>query len=167
MRVLIASAETAFCREIQTLLDSVEGITTIEEQESELIVDRIPELQPDLVLLDLDSGTSIPRDIVSTISRRHPAVRILVLSAPGEEQRVLDALRSGAHGHLTKGVSDREHLVAALRAIGRGESVLSPVMAGAILDELSHRYQRFRGARTLPVVQAGSAGAVSGQKVTE
>lgn len=146
MRIMIVSAEGPFCQEIRTLLESAEGITTIEQQAGPEVVDRIQGLQPDLILLDLDTGISDAPDIVSTISRQHPDIKIVVLSAPGHEDRVLSALRNGARGHLVKGADDRDQLVTALRAVSRGDSILSPTIAGVILDEMSYRYQLFRSA---------------------
>ena len=167
MRVLITSAETAFCREIRSLLESAEGITAIELQAGPWLVDQIQDLQPDLVLLDLDNRISYPSDIVSAISRRHPDIKILVLSGPGQESQALNALRNGAHGHLATGISDRQQLVAALQAVGRGDSILSPALAGAILDEMSHRYQLSRRARAAAATQASSRGSASTLQVME
>jgi DNA-binding NarL/FixJ family response regulator len=175
MRVLVASAEAAFCQEIQTLLESVEGITAIEEQAGPQILDQIQELQPDLILLDLDGVQAYSPDLVSTISRRRPDVRILVLSAPGQERHALDALRGGAHGHLIKGTGDHEQLISALKAVGRGDAILSPTMAGLVLDELNHlildemnhRYEPREHARAAAGVQARSLDLASDQQTAE
>jgi DNA-binding NarL/FixJ family response regulator len=167
MRISIVSAEAAFREEIRALLEGTEGITAIEEQTGPQMMDLIPDFQPDLILLDLDAGTSYPFDIVSTISRQHPDIKILVLSTPGQERRVLNALRHGAHGHLTKGATDRDQFIAALQAVGRGDSILSPAIAGVILDEMSHRYQLSRRARTAAAAQARSLGPAPAQQMTE
>jgi hypothetical protein len=79
----------------------------------------------------------------------------------------LNALRNGAHGHLTTGISDAQQLVAALQAVGRGDSILSPAMAGVILDEMSHRYQLSRRTHAAAATQASSLGSASAQQVTE
>jgi DNA-binding NarL/FixJ family response regulator len=167
MKILIASAEAAFGHEIRTLLESAEGITTVDEGTSPQIVDQVQEFQPDLILLDLDSGKAHPPDIVSTLCRRHPEIKILVMGAPGQEQHVLEALRDGAHGHLTKGVNDREHLIAALQAVDRGGAILSPAMAGLILDQLSHPYHRLKRARIEAVAQGGSLNLASDRQAGE
>ena len=65
----------------------------------------------------------------------------VVLSARETAAPVLDALLSGAQGHLVKGSSSREEIVTALHAVRRGASILSPVLAGLILDEVSFRHQ--------------------------
>jgi DNA-binding NarL/FixJ family response regulator len=167
MRVLITSAETAFCQEIRSLLERAEGITAIEQQAGPQLVDQIQDLQPDLVLLDLDHTTSYPPDIVSAIRRRHPDIKIVVLSGPGQERQALNALRNGAHGHLTTAISDRQQFVAALQAVSRGDSILSPAVAGVILDEMSYRYQLFRRTRAAAATRASYLSSASGQQVTE
>ena len=141
MKVLMASVEGAFCPEIEALLDSVEGITLMKEKLGPGALHLIRELQPDLVLLDLDTVPSNPSAFISQIGKLHPDSKIVVLSARETAAPVLDALLSGAQGHLVKGSSSREEIVTALHAVRRGASILSPVLAGLILDEVSFRHQ--------------------------
>ena len=166
MRILILSTDAAFHQEIRALLENAQEITSIEQQAGRQTMDQIRDLQPDLVLLDLETGTAYPLDLVSTISQRHPHIRIVVLSGPGQEGPVLDALRSGAHGQLGKGDNNREEFIAALQAVGRGDSVLSPAMAGVILDEISCRHQRFRHTRAASSLQAPSPASTSAREET-
>jgi two-component system response regulator DegU len=142
MRIMMVADEPASWHEIQALLDSADGITAVEQRGGPQIVDWIQELRPDLILLDMDAGVSYSPDVVSTIRQQYPDVKIVILSGPGQEDRVLHALRNGANGHLTKGTSDREQFIAALQAVGRGDSILSPAMAGMILDEMADALRR-------------------------
>jgi DNA-binding NarL/FixJ family response regulator len=167
MRILIASTEAAFHQEIRALLENAKEITIIEQQAGPQIMDQIQDLRPDLILLDLDAGTAYPLDLVSTMSRRHPSTKIVVMSGPRQEGQVLDALRNGAHGHLAKGGSDRDEFIAALQAVRRGDSILSPAMAGVILDEISYRYQLSRRTRAAAGLQARPLGSTSARQVTE
>lgn len=167
MRILIASTDAAFHQEIRALLENAKEITGIEHQAGPQLMDQIQDLQPDLILLDLDEGTAYPLDLVSMISRQHPRIKIVVLSSPGQEGPVLDALRRGAHGHLGKGDSDRDKFITALQAVARGDSVLSPAMAGAILDEISYRHQLFRRTHAKSSLQAPSPGSASTRQETK
>jgi DNA-binding NarL/FixJ family response regulator len=166
MRILILSTDAVFHQEIRALLENAPEITSIETRIGPQTMDQIQDLQPDLVLLDLEAATAYPLDLVSTISQRHPRIRIVVLSGPGQEGPVLDALRSGAHGHLGKGDNNREEFVAALQAVGRGDSFLSPAMAGVILDEISYRQQRFRHTHVAPSLQAPPPASASSREET-
>jgi DNA-binding NarL/FixJ family response regulator len=165
--ILIASAQATFRQEMRTRLESEKGIVAFEQQDGPQIVDQIQELQPDLLLLDLDTETSAHFDLVSTISRQCPNVKIVVRSGPGQEGQVLDALRNGAHGHLPRGANDLDQIVAALRAVGRGESILSPAIAGMVLDEIGRRYQLMRSARPATGTPDRIPGSTPVQRVAE
>jgi DNA-binding NarL/FixJ family response regulator len=141
MKVLMASVEGAFCPEIEALLASVEGITLMKKRLGPDAVYLIHELQPDLVLLDLDTVPSNDSAFVARIGELHPDSKLVVLSAKEAAVPVLDALLNGAQGHLVKGASTREEIISALHAVRRGASILSPVLAGVILDEVSLRHQ--------------------------
>ena len=148
MRVLVVSSEDRFCRETYALLQGTEGITAVGTTEGGgEITSLIRQLEPSLILLDLDTTPCDPCDMVAHITEQHPDTKILVLGSSGQGQVVLNALRKGAQGHLIKGASLPDEIVTAIHAVRRGESVISPALAGAILDELSYRYQLARGRR--------------------
>jgi DNA-binding NarL/FixJ family response regulator len=146
----MVSAEGTFCQETQDLLENAEGITVLQAETGAEIVNPLPDLLPDLVLLDLDTAPFNPAELVTKLGQQHPGAKIVVLSSMGREESVLHALREGARGHLIKGAQDGDDLVATLRAVHRGDSILTPTMAGVILDEINYRYQLVRSA--LPAV---------------
>ena len=90
--------------------------------------------RPDVVLLDLQlpdmSGVEVARQLVAT----EPPPRILVLSASGERQDVLDAMTAGATGYLVKSASAAE-LVDGVRRVAVGDAVFTPGLAGLVLGE--------------------------------
>ncbi len=86
-------------------------------------VRRVRELDPDIVLMDLimpgmDGVTAIRR-----ILDADPERRIIVLTGAGTEYQILDAVRAGALGYLSKGASP-EACLRAIRQIDRGEAAL-------------------------------------------
>ena len=91
-------------------------------------------VRPDVVILDLRlpdlSGVEVARGLLA--SERPP--RVLVLSASGEQQDVLDAVKAGASGYLVKSAS-REDLLDAVRRTAGGEPVFTPGLAGLVLGE--------------------------------
>jgi len=90
--------------------------------------------RPDVVVLDLQlpdmSGVEVTRGLRAT----HPAARVLVLSASGEQQDVLDAVKAGAVGYLLKSAARPEFLDAVRRTAG-GEPVFTPGLAALVLGE--------------------------------
>ena len=100
-------------------------------------------VRPDVVVLDLQlpdmSGVEVTRGLAAT----YPGARVLILSASGEHQDVLDAVKAGAAGYLVKSAS-RAELLEAVRRTADGDAVFSPGLAGLVLGE-------FRRMATNPV----------------
>lgn len=88
--------------------------------------------RPQVVLLDLNLPGLSGADLIRRL--REPSLRVLVLSASGERQDVLDAVTAGATGYLVKSAR-LEDLVAAVRATAAGEAVFTPGLAGLVLGE--------------------------------
>jgi DNA-binding NarL/FixJ family response regulator len=61
-------------------------------------------------------------------------VRVLILSASGEQQDVLEAVKAGSTGYLVKSAS-REELVSAVARVAAGDTVFTPGLAGLVLGE--------------------------------
>jgi DNA-binding NarL/FixJ family response regulator len=89
---------------------------------------------PDLVLLDLQLPGRSGVDVTRALCSRPPVPYVLVLSASGEQGDVLDAMKAGATGYLTKSAT-RDELLAAVDRAGRGEPVFTPGLAGLVLGE--------------------------------
>jgi DNA-binding NarL/FixJ family response regulator len=102
-------------------------------------VRRAPAARPEVAVVDLQlpvlSGVEVTRALVAG------GVRVLVLSASGEQADVLEAVKAGATGYLVKSAS-REELLAAVEATARGEAVFTPGLAGLVLGE----YRRLSAA---------------------
>lgn len=100
-----------------------------------------PSVRPDVVVLDLQlpdlSGVEVIRGLVAAL----PQVRVLVLSASGEQQDVLDAVKAGAAGYLLKSAA-REEFLDAVRRTAEGDAVFTAGLAGLVLGE----YRRLAAA---------------------
>ena len=79
--------------------------------------------------------------VVETLQHECPYSHIVVLTAVEDEDALLQALKQGARGYLVKGISGHE-LKNVVRAIGRGETYVSPSMAGRLLKELTTTEER-------------------------
>ncbi|GAA4954664.1 response regulator transcription factor [Yinghuangia aomiensis] len=97
-------------------------------------VRRAKATAPNVVVLDLNlpklSGDEVARELV----KNDPSVRILVLSASGEQEDVLEAVKAGATGYLVKSASAAELLDAVART-AQGDAVFTPGLAGLVLGE--------------------------------
>ena len=95
---------------------------------------RMPAARPDVVVLDLRLPVLDGVETTREIAARHPGVRVLVLSASGEEGDVLAAIKAGATGYLVKSAS-REELLDAVGRTAAGDAVFTPGLAGLVLGE--------------------------------
>jgi DNA-binding NarL/FixJ family response regulator len=89
---------------------------------------------PDVVIMDLNLPTVKGSEATRRIVEESPHVRVLVLSASGEEADVLEAVKAGARGYLLKSATSEE-IVDAVRRVHGGEAVFTPSLAGLVLDE--------------------------------
>jgi DNA-binding NarL/FixJ family response regulator len=100
----------------------------------------------DLAILDIAMPRMTGLQAAREISRRAPAVRILMLSMYDNEQYFFEALKAGASGYVLKSVADRD-LVAACRAAMRGEPFF---YAGAVTALIRDYLQRNRQGGRIP-----------------
>ncbi len=114
--------------ELDGLVDVLGDAAGVEEA-----VRAIVELEPDVVLLDVQmpggGGAQVIRDVV--LSR--PGQRFLALSVSDAAEDVIAIIRAGARGYVTKTISGPE-LADAVRRVDGGDAVFSPQLAGFVLD---------------------------------
>jgi DNA-binding NarL/FixJ family response regulator len=99
--------------------------------------------RPDVVVLDLQLPDLSGVEVIRGLLAAHPPVRVLMLSASGEQQDVLDAVKAGATGYLLKSAG-RADFLDALRRTAEGDAVFTPGLAGLVLGE----YRRLATAPT-------------------
>jgi two-component system, NarL family, response regulator DevR len=91
--------------------------------------------RPDLAIMDVrlpdGSGVEACREIRAEL----PNTRVVMLTSYPDEDAVLSAIVAGASGYLLKQIRARD-LVAAMEAVGRGESLLDPAVTGRVLDRI-------------------------------
>lgn len=95
---------------------------------------RFPAARPDVLVLDLQIPAPNGVEVTAEVVRQNPAVRVLILSASGEQADVLEAVKAGATGYLVKSAS-REELLDAVRRVAKGDTVFTPGLAGLVLGE--------------------------------
>jgi DNA-binding NarL/FixJ family response regulator len=109
--------------------------------------------RPEVVVLDLQLPDMSGVEVTRGLRAAHPAVRVLVLSASGEQQDVLDAVKAGAAGYLLKSAARAEFLDA-VRRTADGDAVFTPGLAALVLGE-------FRRLATAPAADSGDTPRLS------
>lgn len=133
LRVLIADDHPVVLDGLRLLLGSLTGFVVVGEAASgRQTIAQVEELQPDLVVMDLQmpdvDGIVATREIV----RSSPHVAILILTMFDDDDSVFAALRAGARGYILKGAAQTE-IVRALEAVASGEAIFSPAIARRVL----------------------------------
>ncbi len=95
---------------------------------------RFPACRPQVVVLDLQIPAPNGVEVTAGVLRQDPSARVLILSASGEQDDVLAAVKAGATGYLVKSAS-RAELLEAVRRVARGDAVFTPGLAGLVLGE--------------------------------
>ncbi len=96
-------------------------------------VPLIRELDPDVVLLDVHLPDGGGHAVIAQVAPERPGVRFLALSVSDAAEDVIDVIRAGARGYVTKTISGAE-LVDAIKRTADGDAVFSPRLAGFVLD---------------------------------
>lgn len=135
MRILIADDHTLVRDGITSLLRA-EGFDVVGEARDGLdAIEQVRTLQPDIVLMDI----SMPRmggvDATRAVVAEHPYVRVVMLTVSDNEEDLILAIRAGACGYMLKDLHPPEFFES-LRAVGRGESVVSRRLSGRLFDEV-------------------------------
>ena len=123
------------------------GVATVVAEASDggEAIERAREVMPELVLMDLNLPTVRGVEAIRRIVEESPHVKVLVLSASGEEADVLEAVKVGASGYLLKSATAAE-VAEAVTRVRAGEPVFSPSLAALVLGE----FRRMSSAATEP-----------------
>lgn len=137
MKILLADDHTLFRSGLRRILE--EEFTDAEIEESPSCGETLKKLRQksaDLLLLDIAMGDKNSLHILPEIKTLHPSMPVLILSMYNDRQFVVQSLRAGAAGYLTKERAPEE-LIRAIRAILSGRRYIGESMAEQIADHLA------------------------------
>jgi len=117
---------------------------------------RFPAARPEVLVLDLQIPEPNGVAVTALVVQQDPDVRVLILSASGEQADVLEAVKAGATGYLVKSAS-RKELIEAVSRVAEGDTVFTPGLAGLVLGE----YRRLSDA---PADSAGGLPALTARE---
>ncbi|NUP61373.1 MAG: response regulator transcription factor [Nonomuraea sp.] len=115
---------------------------------------------PDVVLLDLRMPGMSGAEVIRRLREQCPGTHVLVLTTFGDDADVVPAIEQGATGYLLKD-TPRAELRRAVLAAARGESVLSPAVAGLLTQRARAPEQRALSPRELEVLGLIARGATN------
>jgi len=134
VRVLVADDHPFFRDGLRVLLEVTDDTELVgEATDGEEAIALAQTLRPDVILMDLRmpglGGIEATRKILS----ESPHVGILVVTMIEDDASVFAAMRAGARGYLLKG-ADKDEMLLAIRAVGRGEAIFGPGIARRLMQ---------------------------------
>ncbi len=139
IRVLIVDDHEVVRQGLRFVLERQQDIAVVGESgDGEQALALVAELVPDVVLLDLLMPKMDGVTAIREIKRLTPGTQIMILTSYYEDDHIFSAIKAGALSYLLKDISPPD-LIAAVRAAARGESVLHPMVATRVLQEMQQK----------------------------
>jgi DNA-binding NarL/FixJ family response regulator len=135
IRVLVVDDHEVFRGGLRRLLTDHDLEVVGEAETGEQAIGAVTDLAPDVVVMDLRLPGMSGTEAIRELSNVAPQTRVLVLTISGDESDVTEAILAGACGYLLKDASIRE-IITGIRAANAGESLISPKIAGRLLDRI-------------------------------
>ena len=112
------------------------GFLVVKASDGAAALDAFTREQPDLAVLDINMPDGDGLWVTAQIRSAALATRVLILTMYDDDENVLAALRAGAYGYTLKGAAPEE-IIAAVRAVARGEAVFGAGVAARMLDQFA------------------------------
>ena len=168
IKLMIVDDHTVVRDGLASILERQEDFQVVGQASNGLeAVERVPALQPDVILMDLRMPELDGVEAMRRIHSERPETRFIVLTTYDSDQYIFDAIEAGAKGYLLKDTS-REDLFEAVRAVHRGESGIEPGVAARVLDRFAQLSREEAQApllsgRELEVLQLMAKGSANKQ----
>jgi len=155
VRVLICDDQDVVREGMQAILKTATEVKVVGmARDGAEALELVPDVQPDVVLMDLKMPVMNGIQATREIRNRHPEVYVLVLTTYDADEWVFDAIRSGASGYLLKD-TPRQKLIAAIRGTAEGQTHVDPHVAGKLFTQVS---------RTPAAAESSVAGKLSARE---
>jgi DNA-binding NarL/FixJ family response regulator len=142
MKILLVDDHQVLREGLRSMLERQPDMQVVgEAADGTTALQLVRELNPDLVIMDVNMPGMDGIDVTRLISRDHPQVKVLALSMYLRKTFICEMLKSGAAGYLLKESAFAE-IVDAIRTVLRGEKYVSNRVAGLLVDEYVQQGQR-------------------------
>jgi len=142
IRVLVVEDQPHILKAQTKLLNEFPEIEIVGEALSgEGALEMLGELKPDVILLDIGLPRMSGIEVTRSVKASNPEIKILIFTIFDEEEKVIDAVISGAAGYLLKG-TPVEKIVEAIKDVNEGGSVIQPNLARALLRLIRSQEQQ-------------------------
>jgi DNA-binding NarL/FixJ family response regulator len=136
VRVLIADDHSMVRKGIRALLEDEKDFDIVGEVvDGQEVIEFLPMLDADVVLLDITMPKMTGIEVTRWISEHHPETRVLIFSMHNKTDYILNAVQYGASGYLLKETNDEE-IVRAIKVVAAGDLYFPPEISSVIIRHL-------------------------------
>jgi len=136
LRVMVVDDHEIVRSGLRSLLQSTDDIVvTAEAGTVREAVDEADRSRPDVVIMDVRLADGSGIEATREIRAKHPKTRVLMLTSFADDEALFSSIMAGASGYVLKQVKSGE-LLRAVRAVGKGDSLLDPAVTSAVLERL-------------------------------
>lgn len=135
IRVLLVDDHGLFREGLGMIITSQQDLIVVGEASDGLeAYVKAVDLTPDLILMDIQMPGMDGIEATRRIKKELPSVTIVMLTVRDDEEKLFDAIKSGAQGYLLKQMQSKELIEMVRRALA-GEVAIPPRLAGQMLEE--------------------------------
>ena len=139
IRLILVDDQLLFRRGVRALLEDVDDIEIVgEASDGREAIELARATRPDAILMDVNMPVLNGIEATRIIKAERPEVKIVALTVSDEDQDLFEAIKAGAQGYLLKDLRPEE-LFEMIRGVMRGETPISPAVAGKLLSEFRRR----------------------------
>jgi two-component system, NarL family, response regulator YdfI len=162
LRVLITDDHLIIREGLRLILETTDEIEVVgEAKDGAECLRLLPELKPDVILMDLQMPGMDGITAIDHLRRDHPEIAIVILTTYNEDDLMIRGLQLGARSYLLKD-TDRETLIDTIVAAAKGESLLAPSILKRVLavqqNMPANKKESVLSERELEVLQAAARG---------
>jgi len=152
IRVLLADDHALFREGLAGIIAAQPDFEVVGEASDGLeALVKAREVVPDLILMDIGMPGCDGLEATWRIKKELPAVTIVMLTVRDEEEKLFEAIKSGAQGYLLKNIRSQA-MLEMLRGAMRGEAAITPLLAGRMLEEFRRLSQQAPGVSAKEIV---------------
>jgi DNA-binding NarL/FixJ family response regulator len=150
IRLLLADDHAIVRRGLQLFLKTQPDFELVGEAATgQEVLERVAELEPDIVLMDLHMPVLNGIEATRQIKASHPDVKVIVLTSFSDHDHVLPAVKAGARGYLLKDI-EPDGLAKSIRQVYAGKVELHPDVAGLLVEQIANPGDAVPGRTATP-----------------
>lgn len=156
IKVLIVDDHALLRQGLMKLLELDEELAVVgQAADGESALEMVPEINPDVVLLDVNLPDMTGIEVAARMRKNHPETRILALTIHDDVSYISEMIRAGVDGYMLKD-AEPARLIQAIKRVGAGESVFPSDLMEKVMERyhrISQEYSRIQSAATLEELQ--------------